>query len=281
MATIPRRRWRTIAWAAALAPVVIYVLVVATLTAVQGSFFFHPNPTKVDLAAANLSGFQAVTLTADDGERLVGWWRPPDPGFGSVLYLHGNGDNHSVRAGRLRDLAAQGFGVLAIDYRGYGGSTGAPSEQGLYRDARASWRFLAQQTPDRPVAIFGESLGTAVAIQLATEVGETGVVLDSPLSSMTRLVRRRTPWFPLPLVRDRFDSASKVDRIGSPLLVVHCEADATAPFDEGRRLFQAAREPKRFIALPGCGHVQIWREPAKAQVLTFLRERLETRAIGR
>jgi fermentation-respiration switch protein FrsA (DUF1100 family) len=250
-----------------------YVVVIAGLALSQDRFFFHPDTSRADLQRAGLPGFTAVTLTAADGARIVGWWRPPDPGRAVVVYLHGNADNLAVRAPRFRDLAATGAGVIAIDYRGYGGSTGRPTEAGLYQDARAAWAFVRRQAPSAPVVLWGESLGTGVAVQLATEVDEAGVVLDSPYAAFPSLIRLRAPWFPTWLVRPRLDSAGKVARIGSPLLIAHCEADRTIPIAEARRLYAAARQPKSFVALPGCGHTQIWWGPARAAILDFVERR--------
>ncbi|MEO8114334.1 MAG: alpha/beta hydrolase, partial [Phenylobacterium sp.] len=237
----------------------------------------HPNPKPADIRWLQPT-FRPVEIRTADGERIRGLWTPPQGGAGVVLYLHGNAGNLGDRRDRLKDVAATGAGVLAIDYRGYGGSTGQPSEQGLYADARAAWAWIAREAPRRPVVLWGESLGTAVAVRLATEVDETGVVLDSPLSSTAGLLRARAPWYPSELVRQRFDSARKVSAIGSPLIIAHCDTDHVVPFAEGRAVFEAAQEPKRFIAMHSCSHIEIWNDPAKAAILGFLAERIGARS---
>jgi fermentation-respiration switch protein FrsA (DUF1100 family) len=264
-----RRRIR-VAAAVVAALAGAYIAVVAVLALNQDRFFFHPDTARADLSAARLAGFSAVGLTTADGERLIGWWRPPAPGHGVVLYLHGNSDNLAALAERLRDVAATGAGALAIDYRGFGGSSGHPTEAGLYEDARAAWRFVRDLQPRAPVIIWGESLGTGVAVQLAAEQHVAGVVLDSPYADFRGLIGLRAPWFPSLLVRLRLNSAGKIARIGAPLLIVHCEPDTTIPIVQGRRLYAAAREPKAFVALPDCAHTHIWHGEGKAAILAFL-----------
>jgi uncharacterized protein len=263
---------------AIVAVVALYGAVVGYFTFNQARYFYYPDRARADLAQARLPGFSAVEIVTEDGERIVGWWKPPEGLAGSVLYLHGNGGNLAMRADRLRDAAATGAGVLAIDYRGYGGSTGRPSEKGLYTDARSAWRFIGRQAPGRPVVAWGESLGTAVAVQLATEVDLAGVVLDSPFASAQAMVRSRAPWFPPFLIAHRYDTIRKVGRIDAPLLVVHCDLDAQVPFSDGQAVFATAAEPKRFVRVPGCGHIDIWRDPGKAAILQFLRARLGAQA---
>lgn len=244
-----------------------YALILGLMWANQGSFIYYPERGAPALGDSVLPGFGERVLTTDDGERIVAWWRPPADGEAVVVYFHGNGGHLGYRAGAFREIAGAGFGVLAIDYRGYGRSTGEPTEAGLYRDARAAWRFVEARAPDRPVVLWGESLGTAVAVELATEVDEVGVVLDSPLASMPSMARVAAPYVPPFLVTQRFDSLSRIDRIGSSLLIVHCDADGTVPIGQGDTLFQHAAEPKRFMRLRGCGHTDIWRKPAKSDFL--------------
>jgi fermentation-respiration switch protein FrsA (DUF1100 family) len=250
----------------------VYAAVVAGLSLNQDRFFYHPDVARADPGRAGLREFSVLSLTTGDGEHIVGWWRPPQPGHGVVIYLHGNADNLAVRAGRFRDVAATGAGVMAIDYRGYGGSTGQPSERGLYDDARTAWRFVRSNEPNAPIILWGESLGTGVAVQIATEEDEAGLVLDSPYSDFRSLIRLRAPWFPSSLVQLRLDSAGKIARTGSPTLIVHCDADRTIPISEAHRLYAAARQPKRFITLPACAHTAIWQGAGKAGVLAFIDE---------
>jgi fermentation-respiration switch protein FrsA (DUF1100 family) len=146
--------------------------------------------------------------------------------------------------------------TFLLDYRGYGKSEGSPDEAGTYADARAAhgWLVARGVSPERLV-LFGESLGSGVATQLATEVKARALVLESPFTSVPDMARAVYPFLPLwPLVRTRYDTVSKVGKLRMPLLVLHGERDEVVPFAQGRRVFEAAPGPKRFFAIPGAGH---------------------------
>ncbi|HXY40878.1 MAG TPA: alpha/beta hydrolase [Vicinamibacteria bacterium] len=201
---------------------------------------------------------EELPLRAEDGVRLHGWFLPVKGSRLTLLVCHGNGGNVSHRLDRA--LAAQAqlrTDVLLFDYRGYGRSEGSPDEEGTYRDARAAWRWLIEkgQPPGR-IVIFGESLGSAVALQLALDTGGArALVLESPFASIPEMARAVYPFLPVwPLVRTRYDNLAKVGRLRLPLLVMHGERDDVVPFAQGRRLFEAAPEPKRFYAIPGASH---------------------------
>lgn len=220
--------------------------------------------------AAGLAGFASVTLDTPDGAHLKGWWHAPETGRGVVLYLHGQRHNLAVewRVTRLRDLAEAGFGVLAIEYRGFNGSAGHPTEQGLIIDAETAYGFVGDKVPGAKIALFGESLGTAVAIALAAERPVAGVVLDSPLASMTRLGLNDYPWIPVPiLLRDSWNSQARIGSVTAPLLIAHCDADQRVPLADSKRVFDAANQPKKMIVLPGCAHVMTWVDPVKSEAL--------------
>lgn len=258
--------------AAAGVLLVVFLAAALLLAANQRRFIYFPDPTRASPEDAGLGGYTAVEIATVDGERIVGWWRAPPAGAGVVLYLHGNGGNLTHRAARLADLAGAGLGVLAIDYRGYGGSTGTPSEAGLARDARAAYAWVQDRVPTAPVALFGESLGGAVAITLASHRPTAGLVLDSPFASVTRLARRAAPWLPVRLLlRDRYESEGRIGRVDAPVLIVHCAEDRDIPLAEARRLFEAAEPPKDFVALAGCGHIETWGGEGRARVLESLK----------
>jgi fermentation-respiration switch protein FrsA (DUF1100 family) len=221
--------------------------------------------------AAGLSGFEAVTLDTPDGEHLKGWWHGPDAGRGVVLYLHGNLHTLAAdwRAARLRDLAAAGYGVLGIEYRGFGGSSGHPSEPGLITDAETAYAFIGAKVPGAKVALFADSLGTGVAVALASQRSVAGLVLDSPYASVVRLASASYGWLPVDLLlNSSWNSEARIKSVTAPLLVAHCEADRVIPLAEGKRLFDAANQPKKMIVLPGCGHVETWVDSVKSVALT-------------
>ncbi|MGV8041167.1 MAG: alpha/beta hydrolase [Thermoanaerobaculaceae bacterium] len=208
--------------------------------------------------------FEDRFLTTEDGVRLHAWWvsppesRPPvELGRPVMLYLHGNAGNISHRGGVVATLARRlGMDVLILDYRGYGRSEGRPHEEGLYEDARTAWRFLTvdRGLPAGRILVYGKSLGGGVATRLASEGHPAGLVLQSTFTSIPDLAAHHYPFVPRFLVRTRMDSLSRIAAVGCPLLVVHSRADEIAPFAHGKRLFAAAREPKRFFTVELAGH---------------------------
>lgn len=226
-------------------------------------------------SAKGLADFASIRIKTPDGETLAAWWAAPPAGAGVVLYLHGQTGSLGTQAyiaTRARDMAAAGLGVLAIDYRGYGGSTGRPSEAGLMTDARSAYDFIKTAAPDAPIAIFGTSLGTGVAVALASQVEEKGLILDSPFSSALHVAEQRYPWLPASLLmRDTWDSMARITAVNTPLLLVHCDADRTVPFAEGAALFAAAKDPKTMVVLPGCAHIEIWDQATRDKILEMLR----------
>ncbi len=200
-----------------------------------------------------------ATVTAGDGVRLASWVMPSGDGSGSwLLICHGNAGNIS-EAGRplhyagLRDL---GLSLFAFDYRGYGESEGVPSEKGLYRDADAAYRYLRDTVgvPPERIVLFGHSLGSAVAVELASRVPAAGLILDGALTSVVERAQEMFPYAPVRwIAASRFPSIDRVGGLTLPKLFLHARADEVIPFAHGRRLFEAAAEPKEFVALRG-GH---------------------------
>lgn len=203
--------------------------------------------------------FDALTLATDDGERLDAWHVPAGTGTtarGLVIVFHGNAGNIGHRLEYLRMFHDLGYASLIIDYRGYGRSSGKPSEDGTYRDAAAAWR-LATQTlayPTSRIVLFGESLGGAVAAQLASVQRPAALVLASTFTSVPDLGAEIYPWLPIRLLaRIRYDTRECMASIASPVLVIHSRGDDLIPFRHGEQLYAAARPPKRFLEIEG-GH---------------------------
>jgi len=202
--------------------------------------------------------FEEARLVADDGTALHGWFLPVEGARYTVLVCHGNAGNISHRLDRALLMQARlKTDVFLFDYRGYGLSQGRPDEEGTYQDARAAHRYLSTGRGIRPgnLILFGESLGAAVALQLALEVPARALVLESPFTSVADMARSVPPYLPLGrLLRTRYDNLAKIGALRMPLLVLHGDRDTTVPFAQGRRLFAAAPEPKRFFAIPGADH---------------------------
>jgi len=198
-----------------------------------------------------------VWLVAEDGVRIHGWYLPVPEARWVTLVSHGNGGNISHRLDRALLMQRHvRSSVFLYDYRGYGASEGSPDEAGTYRDARAAYRWLVEQkhVETEEFVIFGESLGSAVALELALERPAAALVLEAPFTSVPD-VARRTILAPLaPFVRTRYESLARIPRLRMPLLVMQGDRDEVIPPALGRRLFDAAPEPKRYYAIPGAGH---------------------------
>lgn len=212
-----------------------------------------PSPGGTGLARA-----EAATLVTEDGLSLGAWFVPAEapPRFTAIVF-NGNAGNRAHRADLALALARQGVAVLLMDYRGFGGNPGAPTEDGLAADARAARAYLLTRPdvdPDR-IIYFGESLGTAVATRLAAEHPPAALILRSPFESMTRVGQFHYPFLPVGwLLRDRYDAASLIPRVASPVLVIAGDRDAIIPLEHSRRLFEAARDPKRLVVIAGADH---------------------------
>ena len=229
----------------------------ATLYVKQRRILFRPDGTRPDAASEGVAGLRTVMLRTGSGLDLLAWWLPPASEERPVLaYFHGNGGSLVHRAGRLRAFAAAGLGVLMPEYPGYGGNPGAPSEAGLAETGEAALDFLeAHGIEERRVVAYGESLGTGVASRLAAGRRLGALVLESPFTSVTAMAGA-IYWF-LPvglLVRDRFDTLSRMGQVRSPVLVALGERDRIVPPWMGRAVFDAAPEPKRLWVAPEGGH---------------------------
>jgi alpha-beta hydrolase superfamily lysophospholipase len=236
------------------------------------SFIFYAVPRiSASPLDSDLAGVDEVTIRTEDGERLYAWWKPPSPAHGVVLVLCGKGVIVSDEAGLFGDLAAQGFGVLALEYRGNGVSTGTPTEAGLRADARAAFDFVRAAAPQAKIAVLGESLGTGIAVGLARDRPVAGVLLNSPYASVRGLYELRGPPLPYWLIMpDQLDSEALIGGIKVPVMILHGTEDDAIPISEARRLYAAAREPKTLIELEGIGHVAVWFGPTRERALAAL-----------
>lgn len=264
-----------------------YLLVLLLLFIAQRSLLYPASKEVPDLASA--PGFEEIQTRNGDGERLVHWFRPPATSEAPLVVLfQGNAGHIGHRVGKYDALIEAGFGLALTGYRGYGGNPGRPSEVGLLDDARSFLAWLAAEdyAPVRTV-LYGESLGTGVAVALAAEGAAradtpggsaeprryAGVVLEAPFTSVADAAQA-TYWF-VPakwLVKDRWDSLRRIDRVATPLLVVMGERDEVIPPAQGRRLFAAAREPKQALFVPEAGHNDLYEFPVvRERVTGFIR----------
>jgi fermentation-respiration switch protein FrsA (DUF1100 family) len=224
---------------------------------IERKFVYYPiKEVDVDPSAAGLR-FEDVWLRTEDGLRLHGWFVPRDGARTTLLVLHGNGGNIGHRVEWIEMLHRAGAHVLIFDYRGYGRSEGEPFEEGLYRDGRAAyaWWTAAGGRKGEKLALIGESLGGAVAVELAARSQVAGLIVQSSFTNAWDMAKTIFPIGLLqPLAGVRFDSAGRVASIGCPKLFIHGDVDEIVPFRLGKRLFELAAAPKDFYAVSGARH---------------------------
>jgi fermentation-respiration switch protein FrsA (DUF1100 family) len=200
--------------------------------------------------------FEPASIRTSDGETLQAWWVPAEDARGTVLFFHGNAGNISHRLDYLQMFHRLRYSTLIVDYRGYGGSTGSPSEEGTYRDAEAAWDYLrnARGVRAQDLVVAGESLGGAVATWLAARIGPRAVLLFSTFTSATDLGAEIYWFLPVRLIsRLGYDNLANLKRIGSPVFVAHSRDDDIVPYAHGRKLFDGIGGPKAFLEMRG-GH---------------------------
>jgi fermentation-respiration switch protein FrsA (DUF1100 family) len=224
---------------------------------IERSFIYFPDSELVADPSDFGLPFQDVSFAAGDGVQLHGWLVPGEKDV-TWLWFHGNAGNISHRLENLKLLHDElGVSVFLFDYRGYGRSRGKPYEEGTYRDAEAALAYLRSH-PDinaNRIVYFGRSLGAGVAVELATRQPPLGLILESPVPSISELARHHYPFLPVgPLLRTKYDSLAKIGEVKAPLLVLHGDMDDIVPFEGGKKLFEAANEPKEFYTIRDAGH---------------------------
>lgn len=251
----------------------IYVLIVAVAYAAQRRLMYFPNPVRVNPGQLGLVGVNERIVETPDGERLVTWVARPEPGQPTLLYFHGNGGNLTNRAVRLSRYHLAGMGVVMLSWRSYGGSSGTPSEAANLADARLVYdRLVAEGTDPRDIVLYGESLGSGIAVQLAASVPVGGIVLDAPYTSVLELAQRGYPVLPVRwLLKDRYVSTDHIGKLAAPLLVLHGALDTVIPVRMGRALFDAAPHPKQIVVFPLGGHVDLDQHGAVEAVVEWIR----------
>jgi uncharacterized protein len=250
---------------------VLYSGVLALMYAYQHRLMYFPDVTHWPPASAGLPQAEEIALASSDGERLRAWHVPPRGGRPVVIYFQGNAGGLDLRVGRFGWLIEDGTGLVALSYRGYGGSSGTPSEQGFVRDAIAAYDFAAARYGPKRVVLFGESLGTAVALALAAEHEVGGLVLDAPFTSAADVGAAAYRFVPVRrLIKDTWRSDLRIGRVRAPILVLHGDRDRVVPLRFGEALFALANEPKQMVRFPDGGHVNLDDHGAVEAVRSFL-----------
>jgi len=232
------------------------VLLIVTAWLGQRRLIYFPSTERIEPATLGLVGVSEQVLQTPDGHRLVSWWGRARPGDPTILYFHGNGGGLAERAERIRTYHSRGIGMLMMSYRGYSGSTGTPSEWANVADAKLAydWLITAGVAP-ADIVLYGESLGSGIATQLAAEKTVGGLILDAPYTSIVDLGAARYPFLPVRLLMlDRYETMRHIARVRAPILLLHGERDRVVPVEMGRAVFKAAPEPKQIATFPQAGH---------------------------
>ncbi|MEQ8825090.1 MAG: alpha/beta hydrolase [Filomicrobium sp.] len=236
------------------------LIVVAGAPKLERALLYVANPTYSTTADAGVVGFTEKVIETPDGERLVAWYAPAREGQPTLLYFHGNAGTLADRSERITNYRALGRGVLIVSYRGYSGSTGQPTETRNVEDARLSYDTLVSWgIKPEDIIVYGESLGTGVAVQLAGSREVSGVVLDAPYTSIVDVATICYPYLPARLLmQDRYETLKHLKKVDVPLLVIHGELDAIVPVEMGRKVAASAPGPSEIKTFPEAGHTDHW-----------------------
>ncbi|MDR5739919.1 MULTISPECIES: alpha/beta hydrolase [unclassified Caballeronia] len=250
--------------------VLAYLAALAALYWLQGRLVYPLEQTQTVVDATLDAHTQPIIVRTEDGLDLIARFSPPpDAVSPTVLLFHGNGEDLTQRAHIALELIEAGYGVLLAEYRGYGGNPGKPHEAGLYADARAAYAYAAARS--RSIVLHGYSLGSGVAVQLASERRIDALILEAPFTSIVDVAAARFRLFPVRyLARDRYDNLAKIGSIHAPILIYGGTRDFVIPPVHFQRLFDAARGDKHLAFIEGADHVDVWRKGGRTQVMQFL-----------
>jgi pimeloyl-ACP methyl ester carboxylesterase len=270
-----RARWMpwamiTLKIAAAIA-ICLYLGMGAILYFTQRSMMYFPDRAHSTPAQAGLADAQEVELKAVDGEYSVAWHLAPRQDRAVILYFHGNGGALRNRVERFRKLARDGIGLVALEYRGYGGNTGTPSEAGLIADAEAAYAYAAARYPAKQIVLWGESLGTGVAVALAARKPVARVILEAPFTSAVAVAAAHYWYLPVGLLmKDQFRSDALIGKVTAPVLILHGARDQVVPFTMGERMFELTVAPKHIVRFVEGDHQDLDAQGALHAVGRFL-----------
>jgi len=270
-----RRGRAMLGWIAAIA-LVAYAALAVTIYFAQCSLMYFPDTAHVTPAAAGLPEAEEVPLTDVDGTRIHVWHAPPRGDRPVILFFHGNGGSLASEVDRFHQLISDGIGLIGVEYRGYGGSEGSPSEQGLIADAEAAYAFAVSHYPVQQIVVWGGSLGSGVAVALAAEKPIGRLILEAPYTS-TEAVGAQHYWY-LPvrfLMKDQFHSDQRIGKVKAPLLILHGVLDRTVPYSMGEQMFELANKPKHIVRFLDGGHNDLDAHGALNAVARFLAGELD------
>lgn len=252
----------------------LYLALGAWLYLAQRSILYLPDPTRYTPEDAGFSDMAVVTFQTKDGLTLESWYQEAEPGKPTIVYFHGNAGNLLNHSYIGHPLTQAGYGVLLLEYRGFGGNPGKPTEQGFYADARAAIEFLkGRGLKDKDLVLFGMSLGTGVAVKMAAEITPKALVLQSPYPSIAEVGQHHYWYMPVKwLVRDKFPAKDYIAANSAPLLVLAAENDKVIPFKFSKSLYEAAKKPKTMRIFKFGGHNDLSGNGGPEAVLEFLNQ---------
>ncbi len=257
-------------WIVTLA--LVYCVFTGSLFVMQRHLMYFPDPTRFNPQEWALKELEPLDVVSEDGTPITSWYRPAlSRDKMTIVFFQGNAGHLGYRNYKVRPWLDAGYGVLMVGYRGFG-NPGSPSEEGLYMDAQASIDAVrAKGVPDGGLVFYGESMGTGVATQMATEYNAAALILESPYTSVPDVGADRYPLVPVRLLlRDQFDSIGKIKDVHMPFLLLHGEMDQVVPIKFGKRLFDAANEPKQAVYVPEAGHNNVYNLKVQQIVLNFI-----------
>lgn len=242
---------------AAVVVAFVYFAFLGILYFEQRKMMYVTSAAKPSVQEAGVAGLEEISVKTEDGLELFGWYKAPSPpSRPTIVWFHGNASNVGITLWRAAPYLKKGYGLLAVEYRGYAGNPGKPTEQGLYKDGRAFLEWLkAKGIAENNIILYGESIGSGTAVQMATEYGIHTLVLESPFTSTIDAAAFHYPYVPVKwLLKDRYENIAKIKNIKSPLILVYGDRDRVIPHRLGAALFEAAAEPKSLIVIEGGDH---------------------------
>lgn len=250
----------------------VYCVFIGSLWLMQKSLMYFPDKGRFSPADWALKELEPVTVSAQEGLVTTSWFIPPKKKTKyTIVFYQGNLAHLGYRNYKVRPWIDEGYGVVLVGYRGFS-NPGTPSEQGFYADARATLDAINKLgIPDKAMVFYGESMGTGVATQMATERQAAALILESPYTSVPDVGSDRYPMVPVRwLLRDKYDSLSKISSVHMPLLLLHGEQDTVVPAKFGKKLFATANEPKQAFYVPDAGHNNVYNAEVQQVILTYL-----------
>lgn len=250
---------------------IFYCLLTVVMFVLQRHLIYHPNTNLLAPSAYGLEVDQH-TLPTVDGVALTAWHMPAKEAMPTILHMHGNAGNIGDRHAVYNAFHEEGFGVLALEWRGYGSSTGRPNEKGFYEDAQTAIDWLGKQgVAESDIILYGESIGSGAAVQMATEISAKALVLEAPFTSLWERAAEIYWYLPAKwMVRDRYDNLSKISQVQEPLFIMHNRGDKIVPFHHGQAIYDAANEPKDLLSFNAADHVAFDRPLIAAKLKEFL-----------